>query len=82
MEFEVRPIAPEEFPTFVRTNYAAFGGVPADDDVERARGEHDQERGLAAFDAGRMVGTTTAFAFDLTVPGGAMLPVAAVSWVG
>lgn len=81
MEFEVRQIATEEFPTFARTNYAGFGAVPSDEDIERNRPFLDLDRSLAAYDAGRMVGTATAFAFDLTLPGGSSVPVAAVSWV-
>ena len=81
MEFEVRPVTPEEFPVYARVNYAAFGGVPTDEDIAQWRALLDVERTLAAFDAGRLVGTAGAFAFELTVPGGATVPVAAVTWV-
>lgn len=81
MTFEVRPVTAEEFPLYVRTNYTGFGNVPAETDTELWRGILDLDRTLAAFDAGRIVGTAAAFAFDLTVPGGARVPVAAVTWV-
>ncbi|HLJ81046.1 MAG TPA: GNAT family N-acetyltransferase, partial [Ktedonobacterales bacterium] len=81
MEFEVRPVTSEEFPAYSRTNGTAFAYVPTDAETEQWRATLDLDRTLAAFDAGRMVGTAAAFAFDLTVPGGAALPVAAVTWV-
>ncbi|HLZ23327.1 MAG TPA: GNAT family N-acetyltransferase [Ktedonobacterales bacterium] len=81
MDFEVRPVTAEEFPEYSRTNGAAFGHVPTDADTEQWRTTLDLDLTLAAYDAGRMVGTAAAFAFDLTVPGGAALPVSAVTWV-
>lgn len=81
MQFDVRPIATEEFPALARTNYTAFGGAPTDEDIERSRAFVEQDRTLAAFDAGRMVGTAAALSYRLTLPGGASVPVAALTWV-
>src|SRR5205085_6887239 len=40
------------------------------------------ERIHCAYEDGRPVGTAAAFQFDVTIPGGAQLPMAGVTWVG
>ncbi len=82
MQLEIRPITPDEFTQFRRVSSAAFGEVPGEDTLDEARRGFELERGLAAFDAGRIVGTAGAYSFDLTLPGLTTLPVAGVSWVG
>ena len=39
------------------------------------------DRSVAAFDGGMLVGTTGAYSFQLSVPGGRTLPAAGVTWV-
>jgi len=89
--YEIRPIEPDEFPAFRRAGDAAFGHQPSDEDIEADRAMLELDRTLAAYDAGRIVGTATAFSFELTLPGpttGAtgetapVVPVAAVTSVG
>ncbi len=82
MQLDIRPITPDEFAQFRRVDNAAFGEVPGEDTLGEARRGFEFDRGLAAFDAGRIVGTAGAYSFDLTLPGLATLPVAGVSWVG
>src|SRR5260221_2445525 len=82
MELEIRPIAPEEYSTFVRTDDAAFGERHADDFIEALRPLTELDRTLAAFDGERMAATAAAFSFELTLPGLTRLPVAAVTAVG
>lgn len=81
MRFELRQPTQEEFAEFARVNYAGFGMAPTDEDIAQWRELFDFERGLAAFDAERLVGTAGAFAYELTLPGGATVPVPAVTWV-
>ncbi len=81
MEPEIRPIAPDEFAAFVRTDAAAFGVHLNDDEIARARPSFELDRSLAAFADGRIVATTGAYSFDLTLPGPATLPIAGVSYV-
>jgi predicted acetyltransferase len=59
-----------------------FGWEPTADDVERFQRLLPPERMHAAFDGERVVGGAGAFPLGLTVPGGAVLPTAAVSVVG
>jgi predicted acetyltransferase len=62
--------------------YAAFGDQPKDEDVERARKVMPVDRVLAAWDSGRPIGVAASWPFELTVPGGASVPAAGVTWVG
>lgn len=82
MQYEIRPITPDEFAQFKRASDAPFGwhGTPEDEEASRSVFEFD--RSLAAWDNGAIVGTAGAFSFDLTLPGLTTLPVAGVSWVG
>jgi predicted acetyltransferase len=80
----VRPIDPDELITWmtvVRT--AMLGRPPTPEDVEAHRPLTDVLRCLAAVDGdGRFCGTARSFATELTVPGGELVPAAAVSGVG
>jgi predicted acetyltransferase len=81
-DFELRPVTRDELPAFTRTDLAAFGERPSDP----ARLELDWtglelDRTLAAFDGDEIVGTGRLFSFELTMPGGHLLPAAAVSWI-
>lgn len=60
----------------------AFGGVP-DSRQERKLFESltETERSLAAWDGDECVGTAGAFTFQVSVPGGAMVPAAGVTMV-
>jgi predicted acetyltransferase len=82
MDFELRPVTREEVPSFARVDLTAFGERPPD----AARLELDWtslelDRTLAAFDGDEIVGTGRLFSFELTMPGGRLLPAAAVSWI-
>ncbi len=81
MTIEIRPITGDELTSFLRAEGMAFSGPPDERALEARRGYIDLERSIAAFDAGRIAGTASAYAFDLTVPESRTLPVAAVSWV-
>src|SRR5262249_39124005 len=78
MDITLRPITSDEWPAFKRATGIAFGGI-GDDDEEGdfwAAGVQ-AERTIAAFDGDAIVGTAAAFSFELTVPGGALVP-----WAG
>ena len=81
MSFEIRPVTPDEFPEFVRSNNTSYGGTTTDQRIEGARRTFEFDRGLTALDDGRIVATANAFSFDLTLPGLTTAPVAGVSWV-
>lgn len=84
MPLTIRPVTADELPAWFEAFHTAFyiwGGDPHA--LAASRREYmDLPRALGAFeDDGRIVGTYRSFATNLTVPGGARLPVAAVSAV-
>src|SRR5689334_14456755 len=58
-----------------------FGGEPNPEGISRSWAEGELDRTRVAFDGDEMVGVSRTYTFELTVPGGAMIPAAAVSWV-
>jgi predicted acetyltransferase len=79
---EVRPVTPEELEAFTRVDLAAFGESTMNADrfqLEWTRRELD--RTLAAFDGDDIVASGRAMSFELTAPGSALIPAAAVTWI-
>jgi predicted acetyltransferase len=82
VDFELRPVTrDEELEAFTRANLVAFG-----ERFDAKRFELDWttielDRTLAAFDGDEIVGTGRLYSFELTMPGGRLLPAAAVSWI-
>jgi len=78
----IRSIAPDELPTFVEVMTTAFLERP---DVASVAAElaslWDVRRCRAAFDGGTMCGTFRTWETELTVPGGGILPGAAIAGV-
>lgn len=84
MGVDIRAVkSDEELEAFVRTDLRSFGVSYRDDSVERARRFLELDRTRAAFDTddGAPVGCSGALSWSVTVPGGASLPGAAVTWV-
>jgi predicted acetyltransferase len=81
MDVELRPITDDEFPAYAKVVSAAFGGSITDDETEDWRIVTELERTIAGFDQGQIVSTAGAFTMELTVPGGATVPVAGVTAV-
>lgn len=82
MSVSFRPITPDELPAFVAAESAGFGEVPTEPwIIEENRSVIELDRTLVAHDHGRIIATTAIFSMEMTVPGGAALPVAAVSSV-
>jgi predicted acetyltransferase len=78
---ELRKITPDELPDFVRRESVAFANILSDDDVKSGSLGFEFDRSMAIFDHGRIVGTTGAYAYTLTLPGLTTAPAAGVSWV-
>ena len=84
MSWKMRPITPDELPTFIRVDGAAYSSPQADEEIESARGPFEFDRSLAAIEDGedrRFIGAAGAMSFDLTLPGYTTIPVAGVTWV-
>lgn len=81
--YPIRPIVDPELPAFRQVTDHAFNSPwPAEEMLTFERMVIEPERTLAAFDGGQMVGTTLAFSFGMTVPGGDMVATAGISGVG
>ncbi|WP_369148069.1 GNAT family N-acetyltransferase [Streptomyces sp. R44] len=83
---EIRPTTEEDHRVFVDTMHTAFGLVPetpAEDGGGVWWSALEMDRGLFALaDDGRPVGTAGSYSFELTLPGGALVPVGGVTAVG
>jgi predicted acetyltransferase len=80
-KLEIRPITEDEFPAAVAVTNAAFGENPTEEDIEAWRPAVPFDRTLAAFENGRMVAITAVLSLELTVPGGATVPMGGLTWV-
>ncbi|HZF90063.1 GNAT family N-acetyltransferase [Streptomyces sp.] len=79
----LRVLRPDDWDVWYDTLLRAFGGVPeAPEERELWRELTEFDRSLGVWDGGACVGTSGAFSFRLTVPGGASVPAAGVTMVG
>ncbi|MFI6686290.1 GNAT family N-acetyltransferase [Streptomyces sp. NPDC050485] len=80
---DVRTITDGEYTDWLKAVTAGFLRPPvvSDEDAAGRRAHTDLSRVRGAFDGGRCVATFRSFAQELTVPGGAALPVSAVTGV-
>jgi predicted acetyltransferase len=79
----VRTIQPDEYREFMRVCDIGFGDPDiSDDDFDDCLLIAETDRDHVALDGDSFVGTTGAYSFELTVPGGAQLPMAGVTDVG
>src|SRR5262245_57435573 len=81
MAFDVRAITEAEFPAMLEVDRRGFGVAPRKPDRPDSWARAYLDRTRCAFDAGELVACSRAYPFELTVPGGAMVPAAAISAV-
>ena len=81
MPLEVRPITEAELPVMLEVDRRGFGATHAAPERADSWVKAELSRTQCAFEAGAMIGCTRAYSFELTMPGGALVPVAAVSAV-
>lgn len=81
MPLDVRPISEDELPTMLEVDRRGFGAPQRTPERSNSWVTAELDRTRCAFDAGTMVGCTRAYTFELTMPGGALAPVAGVSAV-
>jgi predicted acetyltransferase len=81
MTFELRPIVPEELPAFKRADEYGFSHRQEPAPTRAGWAEAEIDRTVAVFDGDAIVGIGRNYSLDLTLPGGAIIPTAAVSWI-
>ena len=80
--YPIRPVDDSELEGFAYVGERAFNSTwPREDVLRIDRMVIEPERTLVAFDGDQMVGTTLAFSFGMTVPGGEVLGTAGISGV-
>jgi predicted acetyltransferase len=80
--YPIRPIEESEFDSFLTVDEHAFHGSPMSDaDRTMILERFEFDRSLAAFDGTAPVGVTMCHSFQLSVPGGDVLPAAGVTFV-
>lgn len=70
MDITVRPIEEREIKDFFSIAEQVFGHELRDDDLTRYSRIHEIDRSIAAVEGDVIIGTTGAFSFRMTVPGG------------
>jgi predicted acetyltransferase len=77
---EIRQLASDDLAAwYAAMNRAFFNASDPERMADARRSSLDYARALAAYDEGRVVATFRSFATEYTVPGGAMVPAAAVT---
>jgi predicted acetyltransferase len=78
----IEHIDADDFPAFRHAFGATFGHEPRDEDLERSLRTVEVERGLAARAAdGQIVGTSGAYTYEISLPGGRSAPCGGVTVV-
>src|SRR4051812_5808283 len=81
MALEVRPITEDELPAMLEVDRRGFGAPLRTPEQSDSWVTAELDRTRCAWEAGTIVGCTRAYSFELTLPGGALAPVSAVSAV-
>ena len=81
MTVEYRAITPDEYDELLEVDRIGFGQSPRKPETPDTWARGELERTRAAFEDGRVVGVGRNYSFEVTVPGGALVPAAAISWI-
>lgn len=82
MDIELRNPAEDELPAFLRSVDRSFGEVPSDEMIAAFRPVAELDRCLIGLDDGAIVANSGAYSMEVTVPGGARVPMGGVTLVG
>src|SRR3954454_6636800 len=81
MPLEIRAVGPDEVDALLLADERGFANPPNRPEASRSWAEAELDRTRVAFEDGTIVGVSRTYSFELTMPGGNLLPAAAVSWV-
>lgn len=81
MDFEIRPHKPEELWDYRTAVARGFGYDPIERPGERELylQRHEPERSLVVVDNDQIIGTSVAYTFEISVPGGGIVPTAGIT---
>ncbi len=78
---EIRVPREEDWPAMARADGRIFGVQYSDEDRDRMRAVTDLDRFRIAVEGRTIVGCSGSYAFAMTLPGGAAVPMGGVTWV-
>lgn len=78
---QLRPITAAEWPAFVRAMSAVFAEDPSGPFLDTPSPVAELDRSLGLFENGRVAATSGIYSLDMTVPGGAVVPTAGITWI-
>jgi len=78
---QLRPVTPDEWPRFARAMSTVFGDDPTGPFFDEVPKTGELERSLGLFDGDRVAATSGIYSLQMTVPGGASVPTAGITWV-
>lgn len=78
---QLRPVTAEEWPRFSRAMSAVFGDEPTGPFFDRVPPVAELDRSLGLFEGDRVAATAGIYSLDMTVPGGAAVPTAGITWI-
>ena len=78
---QLRPVTAEEWPRFARAMSAVFGDEPSGPFVDRVPPVAELDRSLGLFEDGAVAATAGIYSLEMTVPGGATVPTAGITWI-
>jgi predicted acetyltransferase len=81
MTIEIRAPTYDEWPAVCHADARAFGVACSPEEAEERRRVHDLSRFRIALDDRKIVGVAGSYAMEVTLPGGAIVPMGGVTWV-
>lgn len=78
---QLRPITPDEWPRFSRAMVTVFGDEATGPWFESPPAVAELDRSLGLFDGDRVAATSGIYSLELSVPGGAPVPCAGITWI-
>ncbi len=81
MTIEIRTATDNDWESVCRADGRAFGFGYTDAEMAERKPLHDLSRFRIALDNGEVVSTAGSYALDVTLPGGACVPMGGVTWV-
>ncbi len=78
---QLRPATAVEWPRFIRAMSAVFAEDPSGPYLDSPSPVAELDRSLGLFDGDRVAATSGIYSLDMTVPGGAAVPTAGITWV-
>jgi predicted acetyltransferase len=78
---QLRPVTVEEWPRFARAMNETFGDDPTGPFVESPSPVAELDRSLGLFEDDRVAATSGVYSLQMTVPGGAAVPTAGITWI-